>query len=84
MDYTPEYLAEDVSVSLLVTSIVFLVLETVFMVLLYVSRYCAKGERTNRAMEVFMTMTYLVCVGKITIAICKCSYSFLERAADDL
>lgn len=67
---TPEYLAEDNSTPLLGTSIAFLVLETIFMVLLYISRYLAKGERVNLSMEILMTMTYVVCISKIAIAFC--------------
>lgn len=71
-----EYLAEDNSAPLLGTSIAFLVLETVVMALMYVSRYLAKGERTNLSMEILMTLTYIVCVSKITIAFCECSQSY--------
>ena len=67
---TPEYLVEDISGQLLATCITFLVLETIFVVLLWTSRYYAKGERTNSAMEMFMTSTYLACCGKITVGIC--------------
>ncbi|KAF1842840.1 uncharacterized protein K460DRAFT_356651 [Cucurbitaria berberidis CBS 394.84] len=64
-----EYIAEDNSAPLLGTSIAFLVLETVFIALLYTSRYLAKGERANLSMEILMTLTYIVCVLKITIAL---------------
>ncbi|CAO2653071.1 Nn.00g024820.m01.CDS01 [Neocucurbitaria sp. VM-36] len=63
-----EYLAENNSAPLLGTSIAFLVLETIFLALLYISRNLAKGERTNLSMEILMTLTYIVCVSKITIA----------------
>jgi hypothetical protein len=41
------------------------------MVLMYTSRYFAKGERANRLMEVFMTLTYIVCCGKLAIVLHK-------------
>lgn len=66
-----EYLVEDNSAPLLGTSIAFLVLETIFIALLYISRYLAKGERANLSMEILMTLTYIVCVSKITIAFCE-------------
>ena len=72
--YTPEYLAEDISGRLLATSITFLVLETVFIGLMWMSRWCAKKERTNLAIEMFMTVTWLVCIAKITVVLRK-SYS---------
>ncbi|KAH8704628.1 hypothetical protein GQ44DRAFT_732250 [Phaeosphaeriaceae sp. PMI808] len=67
--FSQEYLSEDVGMRLLATCLTFLGLETMFMCLLFASRFYAKGERTNKSMEVFMTLTYLVCVGKITICI---------------
>ncbi|KAH7070341.1 hypothetical protein BKA63DRAFT_578896 [Paraphoma chrysanthemicola] len=68
-NYPPEYLNEDIGPSLFATCIVFLFLETVFMILMYASRYVSKGERTNQSMEVFLTLSYLICIGKITIMI---------------
>jgi ABC-type Na+ efflux pump permease subunit len=70
-NYPPEYLNEDIGPSLFATCIVFLFLETVFMILMYASRYVSKGERTNKSMEVLLTLTYLICIGKITIMICE-------------
>ena len=67
--FSPEYLAENRSGTLLGMSIAFVVLETIFIVLLHTSRYVAR-ERPNRWMEFFMTLTYLVIVGKITAVIC--------------
>lgn len=69
--YSPEYLAEYNGDILLGTAITFMVVETVVMMLMVLSRYFAHGERTNYSMEVFLTMTYLVCMGKVTTAICK-------------
>ncbi|KAH7351477.1 hypothetical protein BKA66DRAFT_278843 [Pyrenochaeta sp. MPI-SDFR-AT-0127] len=66
---TPEYLAEDNSAPLLGTCITFLVLETIVITLLHVSRYFGRGERANMSMEILMTLTYIVCVSKITNAI---------------
>lgn len=71
--FPPGYVNEYIGGELLGTAVGFLVVETVFMVLLYLSRYYAKGERANTSMEVFMTLAYMVCVGKITVAICKYS-----------
>ncbi|KAH7082041.1 hypothetical protein FB567DRAFT_594549 [Paraphoma chrysanthemicola] len=67
--YPPEYLNEDIGPSLFATCIVFLALESVFMILMIASRYVGKAERTNRSMEVFLSLTYVVCTGKITIMI---------------
>jgi hypothetical protein len=69
--FPPEYLAEDVSAPLLGSSIAFLILETLFIALLHTSRYLAKGERTDISMEILLTLTYVVCVGKIVIAFRK-------------
>jgi hypothetical protein len=69
--FPPGYVEEYIGGELLGTAIGFLVVETVFMVLLYLSRYYAKGERANMSMEIFMTLAYVVCVGKITVVICK-------------
>jgi hypothetical protein len=40
--------------------------------LMFTSRYLAKSERErpNHSMEMFMAGGYIMCVGKITIAIC--------------
>jgi hypothetical protein len=70
-----EYLAGDVSAPLLGTSIAFLILETIFIGLLYTSRYLAKGESANLSMEVLLTLTYIVCVGKRTVVFRKSLYS---------
>jgi hypothetical protein len=81
--FPPEYLAEDVSAPLLGTSIAFLILETLFIVLLYTSRYLSKGERANLSMQILLTLTYIVCVGKITIAFRKpCISSNSKHLAD--
>ena len=69
--FPPAYLDESVGASLLGTSIAFLILETLFIALLYTSRYLAKGERTNLSMEILLTLTYVVCVSKIAIAFRK-------------
>jgi hypothetical protein len=74
--FPPGYISEDISAPLLGTSLAFLVLETLFIALLYTSRYLAKGERTNLSMEILLTLTYVVCVGKIAIAFRK-SHLFL-------
>lgn len=67
--YPPEYLAEDISATLMATAIAFAAIETVVMLLMYAARWVAKGERRNLSMEVYMTLTYVVCLGKITVAI---------------
>ncbi|OAK99164.1 hypothetical protein IQ06DRAFT_378084 [Phaeosphaeriaceae sp. SRC1lsM3a] len=67
--YPPEYLAEDISGKLLSAAITMAVLDTTVIALMYASRWCAKGERKGMGMEIFMTISYCVCLGKITVAI---------------
>jgi hypothetical protein len=69
--YSPEYLAEDISGKLMAAAITMAVLDTTVIALMYASRWCGKGERKSRSMEVFMTISYFVCLGKIAVAICK-------------
>lgn len=69
--YPPEYLAEDISGKLLSAAITMAVLDTTVIALMYASRWCAKGERKGMGMEIFMTISYFVCLGKITVAIRK-------------
>lgn len=69
-DLSPAYLAEDDSASLLEMSISFLVLETLFMILLWTSRYLSKDQKANLSMTLLMTAGYFTCVGKITVGIC--------------
>jgi hypothetical protein len=62
--------AENASGPLLCTAVVFLLLETCFMLLLYIARYLAPHDRERGwAMEIFLTATYGVCVGKVVVAI---------------
>jgi hypothetical protein len=79
----PGYVAENNSASLFATSITFLVVESIFLTLLYTSRYLAKGERKNLSMEVFMTMTYILCVAKIIIATCMLRNCPEEKSSAD-
>jgi hypothetical protein len=67
--YTPEYLAVDISGRLQATCITFLILETTFIALMWTSRWCARKERKNIAIEIFMTLTWVVCCGKIAVAL---------------
>lgn len=69
--YPPGYLEEDISATLLATAISFAAIETIVMLLMYAARWVAKGERRNLSMEVYMTATYVVCLGKISVAIRK-------------
>lgn len=80
--FPPEYLNEYNGGSLFAVAITFLVIETIFMILLYTSRYLARGERSNMSMEIFMTLTYMVCLGKIVVAIRQYSFISLRRLAD--
>jgi hypothetical protein len=75
------YRDEDISGSLLGISIAFIILETTVMALMYALRYYARGERANLWMETFMTITYVVCQGKITVAICKAVRMVVDKAA---
>ncbi|KAF2825050.1 hypothetical protein CC86DRAFT_408187 [Ophiobolus disseminans] len=68
-NHTPEYLRENISGPLFTTCIIFLGLETVFILLLWTSRYYAAKERRNSVMEIFMTLTYITCCGKIAVVI---------------
>ncbi|KAJ4360920.1 uncharacterized protein N0V89_001489 [Didymosphaeria variabile] len=71
--FPPGYAEENSSRPLLATCIAFLVLETIFMTLLYTSRFlCNDGkqpgeQKANWYMISLMTGTYLVCVSKITL-----------------
>lgn len=69
--YSPEYLAEDISGKLMAAAITMAVLDTTVIALMYASRWCAKGERKSMSMEIFMTISYFVCLGKIAVAICE-------------
>ncbi|KAF2463267.1 uncharacterized protein BDR25DRAFT_189730, partial [Lindgomyces ingoldianus] len=64
-----EYLAEDDSTPLLATCIFFVGLETIFMGLLYTSRYFGDRKKSNWWMIILMTNGYLVCMGKLTLGI---------------
>lgn len=67
--FPPEYLAEYNGAALLDTCIAFLVLETIFIVLLYVSKYFAKDQKANLSMTLLMTAAYFTCCAKITLGI---------------
>jgi hypothetical protein len=68
--------AENVSGPLLCTAVIFLLLETFFVLLLYIARYLAPHDRERGwAMEIFLTATYSVCVGKVVVAIRACTPS---------
>lgn len=67
--FSPEYLAEDKSAILLNTCIAFLVLETLFIIMLFVSRSLAKDQKANMSMTLLMTAGYITCCGKITLGI---------------
>lgn len=69
MSPSPEYLAEDGSGRVLQTCIAFMILETFFMSLLYISRALSKQKKTNWTMILLMTGAYVVCMFKITIAL---------------
>jgi hypothetical protein len=69
--YSQAYLNENISATLLGTAIAFAAIETIVILLMYAARWVAKGERRNLSMEVYMTLTYAVCLGKISVAICK-------------
>lgn len=69
--YSTAYLAEDISGKLMAAAVTMAVLDTTVIALMYASRWCGKGERKSRSMEVFMTISYLICLGKIAVAICK-------------
>lgn len=78
---TPEYLAEDNSGKLLKICITFLVIETVFIALLYAARIVStEKKKTNWAMIFMMTGAYTVCVTKITVALCKLDASYLAAS----
>ncbi|KAF2875535.1 hypothetical protein BDV95DRAFT_591018 [Massariosphaeria phaeospora] len=68
--FTPEYLAEDIGYRLLSTCIAFLVLDTFFIVLMFISRYMSEDQTGNVSMALLMTSAYLTCCGKIVNAIC--------------
>lgn len=72
--FAPGYLTEDASAPLMDTCISFLVLETVFMTLLYTSRFVSGDQKANLSMVLLMTSAYLVCICKITVGICTHLY----------
>ncbi|KAF2183129.1 hypothetical protein K469DRAFT_499974, partial [Zopfia rhizophila CBS 207.26] len=65
----PSYLAENNSKPLLDVCITFIVIETVFISLLFISRYLNHDQKSGMGMLSFMTIGYLVCMGKVTIGI---------------
>jgi hypothetical protein len=71
--FPPGYAEENNSKPLLETCIAFIVMDTTFMMLLYISRFlCADKKqpnepRANWSMISLMTGTYLVCISKITL-----------------
>ncbi|PVH99780.1 hypothetical protein DM02DRAFT_416948 [Periconia macrospinosa] len=65
--FPPEYLAADNSAPLFHTCIAFLVIDTIFMILLYAARIIDK--KTNMSMLILMTSAYFVCLGKISVGI---------------
>lgn len=69
--YPPEYLAENIGDRLFATCIAFLVIDTIFIVLLHTSRYLGRDQQWNLSMALLMSLGYLTCVLKITNAICK-------------
>jgi hypothetical protein len=70
-DFSSEYLAENISAPLLTICICFLVLETIFIVLMYISRYIAREKKKGLVMLLLMTAGYITCTGKITLAFSK-------------
>jgi hypothetical protein len=70
-DLSTEYLAEDISAPLRTTCCCFLVIEAVFIVLMYISRYLSRDKKKGMWMVLLMTAGYLTCVGKITVALRK-------------
>ena len=69
----PGYAEENSSHPLLTTCIAFVVLETIFMMLLYISRFLCNNDdksseqKANWNMVGLMTGAYFVCMGKITL-----------------
>jgi hypothetical protein len=79
-----EYLAEDKSAHLLESCIVFLVLEALFMSMLYASRFVAgEQQKANWTMVTLMTGAYLVCISKIAVAIRKSASPVLPLHGKD-
>jgi hypothetical protein len=75
MQPSPEYLAEDKSGHLLASCILFLLLETLFMSLLYLSRLLSgEQQKAKWNMVLLMTGAYVVCISKIAVAICRSSF----------
>ena len=68
-DLPPAYVAEDNSHPLFATCIAFLVIETFFMSLLYISRFLSSETKANWNMVALMTGAYIVCLCKITIGL---------------
>ena len=71
MAFPPSFLAEDNSASLLDTCIFFIVIEAIFIVLMYMARYVSSDNKANKWMTLLLTSAYCTCLFKITIAICK-------------
>ena len=53
------------------TCIVFIVLETLFILMLLGSRFLNRNKLGN-GFPMLMAASYLICVMKITLAICRC------------
>lgn len=74
LNLPPSYVSEDNSTPLLATCISFLIIESIFVILMYISRFCGKDKAANLWMTFLMTAGYIVCVGKISIGICEFPY----------
>jgi hypothetical protein len=63
------YATEDISSQLLATALAFFAVETLLICLMWLSRWCARKDtqrkNNNVAIEVFMTVAYVVCCLKI-------------------
>lgn len=71
--FTEAYLAEDNSTPLLATCIAFLIIEGLFIFMMYTSRFLGKDQKANLWMTILMTGAYIVCIAKIAIGICRSS-----------
>ena len=69
--FAEAYLAQDNSSPLLATCITFLIVEGMFIFLMYTSRFLGKDQKANLWMTILMTGAYVVCIAKITIGIRK-------------
>ncbi|KAF2107409.1 hypothetical protein BDV96DRAFT_506119 [Lophiotrema nucula] len=69
MSFSPTFLAEDNSASLLDTCIFFIVIESFFITLMYTSRYLSSDNKANTWMTLLLTSAYCTCLSKITTAI---------------